>query len=338
MRVIPNYSLQAYNTFGIKVAADYFTEIASPVDLPGLIGLPEFKELPYLILGGGSNILFTKNFEGLVILNRIKGLSKQQIDEGTVQVTAGSGVVWQNLVNYAITNGLGGVENLSLIPGTVGAAPIQNIGAYGVELKDIFYCLKAFEIASGEMKTFYANDCRFGYRNSIFKEELKNKFIIAEVTLNLATHPQVNTSYGAIKNVLEEQGIKDPTIKDVSKAVIQIRQSKLPDPAKIGNSGSFFKNPVLSKAEFNGLKESFSDIPGYENGASEVKVPAAWLIDQCGWKGHRRGDIGVHEFQPLVLVNYGGGSGQAIKELALEIQKSVIEKFGVTLKPEVNII
>ena len=338
MRVLTDYSLKPYNTFGIDVTARCFTEIASLIDIPWLVSLPEFKELPHLMIGEGSNVLFTRNYEGLVILNRIKGFSTQQVDENIVRVTAGAGVKWHDLVVFTLDNGLGGIENLSLIPGTVGAAPIQNIGAYGVELKDVFYCLKAYEVASGEMKTFYTDDCRFGYRNSIFKQEFKNKFIITEVTLNLATRPQVRTSYGAIKTVLLERGIQEPTIKDVSEAVIHIRQSKLPDPAKIGNSGSFFKNPVLSKVEFDLLKESFSDIPGYENGDNEVKVPAAWLIDQCGWKGHRRGNIGVHEFQPLVLVNYGGGSGQAIKELSLEVQESVFEKFGIKLTPEVNII
>lgn len=338
MRILPNYSLKAYNTFGIDVKALYFTEIASLNDLPWLISLPEFKELPFLILGGGSNILFTKDYPGLVVLNRLKGISSEAISNDKIRVTAGSGVVWHELVLHCLDHNWGGIENLSLIPGTVGAAPIQNIGAYGVELKDIFYSLEAFDYSSGEMRTFNSEDCGFGYRWSIFKGDFKDKYLITAVTLELSLQAETNTSYGAIAETLKGKGITNPTIQDVSEAVIAIRQSKLPDPADIGNSGSFFKNPVIEKIDFEGLQLEHPDIPGYEIDESNVKVPAAWLIERCGWKGQRRGNIGVHEFQPLVLVNYGGGQGNELWQLALDIKASVADKFGILLSPEVNVL
>lgn len=338
MRIIPNYSLQSYNTFGIDVKAKFFTEIAEERDLPWLVSLPEFKDYPWLILGGGSNILFTKDFPGLVALNRIRGIDFEEADDHSVLVTAGAGVNWHDLVLFTIDHGWGGFENLSLIPGTVGAAPIQNIGAYGVELKDVFVKLEAFEIATQQMRTFSKEECEFGYRNSIFKNSLKHKFIITRVTFKLNKQPKINVSYGAISAVLEANGVASPGIKDVSDAVITIRQQKLPDPKEIGNSGSFFKNPVVEAATLKALQEQYPDIPSYDISGDQFKIPAAWLIDSCGWKGHRRKAIGVHDKQPLVLVNFGGGTGDSIKVLALEIQASVKTKFGILLTPEVNII
>ena len=308
------------------------------VDLPWLISLPEFKELPTLILGGGSNILFTQDYKGLVVLNRLKGITSEKISDNKIRITAGSGVVWHDLVLHTLENGWGGIENLSLIPGTVGAAPIQNIGDYGAELKDVFVNLEAFEYATGEMRTFGAEECDFGYRWSVFKGDLKGRFLITSVTLELSLQPEVNVSYGAIVSILETKGISEPTIRDVSDAVIDIRRSKLPDPAALGNSGSFFKNPVISSIDFEGLKLEYPEIPGYVIDETHTKIPAAWLIEQCGWKGQRRGEIGVHERQPLVLVNYGDGQGKNLQQLAFDIQESVSNKFGIPLTPEVNII
>jgi UDP-N-acetylmuramate dehydrogenase len=338
LRIIPNYSLKSYNTFGIDVKAKFFTEIAEERDLPWLVSLPEFKDYPWLILGGGSNILFTKDFPGLVAMNRIRGIAFEEVDDQSILVTAGAGVNWHDLVLFTIDHGWGGLENLSLIPGTVGAAPIQNIGAYGVELKDVFTELEAFEIATQQMRTFSKEACEFGYRNSIFKNALKHKFIITRVTFKLNKQPKINASYGAISAVLEANGVSSPGIREVSDAVISTRQQKLPDPKEIGNSGSFFKNPVVEAVTLKTLQEEYPDIPSYDISGGQFKIPAAWLIDSCGWKGHRRETIGVHDKQPLVLVNFGDGTGDAVKALALEIQASVKTKFGILLTPEVNII
>ena len=330
--------MKDYNTFGVSVKARYFTEIAEVEDLPWLISLPEFKEGPHLILGGGSNILFTKDYDGLVVHNRLRGIKTDPLGMEKVRVTAGSGVIWHTLVEYCIDRGYGGIENLSLIPGTVGAAPIQNIGAYGVELKDVFVKLQALNYKTGKLESFSNVDCQFGYRDSVFKNAKKGKYFIISVTLELSQKAQTNISYGAIESTLEKKGITKPSFKDVADAVIQIRQSKLPDPKEIGNSGSFFKNPVISLADFKKLKKKFPEIPNYPQPDDQVKIPAAWLIDQCGWKGYREGDIGVHVNQPLVLVNYGDGKGADIWKLAKKIQQSVIDKFGIKLAPEVNVI
>ncbi len=337
MEITKNQSLRKLNTFGVDARARYFTKVASVAELKEALASEVAKTNPILVLGGGSNVVFTKDYPGLIILNQIGGIEITAEDETKALVTAGGGVIWQQLVEFALDNNLGGIENLSLIPGSVGAAPIQNIGAYGVELKDVFESLEAIEISTGTARTLTAAECAFGYRDSIFKHELKDRMVITKVTLRLAKDHQPNTTYGAISSVLAEQGRQNPSIRDVSAAVIAIRQSKLPDPAVIGNAGSFFKNPVVDKVDYEGLKLVFSGIPGYP-GNNEVKIPAAWLIEQCGWKGKRQGKVGVHAKQPLVLVNYGGGTGKEIVALATAIRASVAEKFGLELEPEPRII
>lgn len=289
------------------------------------------------MLGGGSNILFVNDFEGLVIHLNIKGREIIEENDKEVLIRVGAGENWHETVMYAVDNGWGGIENLSLIPGSVGAAPIQNIGAYGVELEDVFESLEAIDLETGISKTFDKKSCKFGYRDSVFKNELKGKYIITEVTLRLQKDPDVNRTYGALSEHLKEKGISDPDIKDISETVISIRQSKLPDPAKIGNTGSFFKNPVISEEAFRELQKEYPEIPNYPAG-DEIKIPAAWLIDQCGWKGKQIGDAGVHKAHALVIVNYGNANGGEIIELAEKIRHSVFKKFGVKLIPEVNIV
>ena len=292
----------------------------------------------YLILGGGSNILFTGDFHGTVIQNSITGITIEKETKDAVFISAKGGVKWHDLVMFCIERNFGGIENLSLIPGTVGAAPIQNIGAYGVELKDTFFNLTAIDLITGEQKIFSNADCKFGYRNSVFKQELKGKYFIYEITFRLEKYREVNVKYGAIQNVLKEKGIEHPEIKNVSDAVIEIRKSKLPDPEILGNAGSFFKNPEIEIARFDELKKEFPNLPGYPTENNLIKVPAGWLIEQCGWKGKRVGNTGAHKDQALVLVNYGGATGNEIYSLALEIVKSVKEKFGIKIYPEVNIV
>ncbi|RNI22547.1 UDP-N-acetylmuramate dehydrogenase [Rufibacter latericius] len=332
-------SLQPYNTFGIDAQASLLAEFRSVEELRELLRNPEVKDLPKLILGGGSNILFTQNVEAAVLLNRIKGISQTEEPDGKhVLVTSGSGETWHDLVLYTLEHDLGGIENLSLIPGTVGAAPLQNIGAYGVELKDTFVSLEALEIATGEVVSFNHDQCGFGYRESVFKKEAKGKYIVTSVTLRLTKEHTFNTSYGAIQDTLAKQQVKELSLKAISEAVCHIRRSKLPDPAKIGNAGSFFKNPEIPQALFEILRAQYPGIPGYPVSPETVKVPAGWLIEQCGWKGKILGKHGVHKDQALVLVNYGGAAGNDVKALAYEIIHSVEEKFGITLTPEVNII
>ncbi|MCC2546385.1 UDP-N-acetylmuramate dehydrogenase [Hymenobacter sp. BT175] len=333
-------SLRPYNTFGIDVKARMLGRFASVVELRALLALPEVASAEKLILGGGSNLLFTKDFEGVVLKNEIRGLEVVDQDEAaeTALVRAGAGESWHGLVQYALAQKLSGIENLSLIPGTVGAAPLQNIGAYGAELKDTFDRLEAVEISTGRLRTFTHEECGFGYRESVFKGPLRNQYIVTSVLLRLHRQARLNVSYGAIRTTLADMGIEaDPTPQDVSEAVIRIRRSKLPDPAQIGNAGSFFKNPELSQASFDALKARYPDLPGYPVPGG-VKVPAAWLIEQCGWKGRRLGYHGVHDQQALVLVNHGGAQGGDIRDLAHQIIASVREKFGVELHPEVNIM
>lgn len=337
MEILEDYPLKGLNTFGISVNSQYFVSIRSTQELREVLSMDIAQSKPILIMGGGSNILFTEDFPGLIILNNIKGIEIIEENNDEVLVSAGGGEVWQDLVTFSLDNNLGGIENLSLIPGSVGAAPIQNIGAYGVELKEVMESLEAIELATGEKRTFYNADCDFGYRNSIFKKELKDKYLITNVKFKLSRSPKLNTTYGAINSLLKERGIEDPTIKDISNAVIEIRQSKLPDPAQLGNAGSFFKNPVIDKIDFEGLKLTFPDIPGYMNDEL-VKIPAAWLIEQCGWKGKRFDNIGVHDKQPLVLVNHGGGTGKDLRDLANKIKESVVTKFGIELEAEPRII
>ncbi len=332
-----NYSLKKHNTFGLDVKARYFIEVADIQQLKSVVDWSVIESVPLFVLGGGSNVLFTQNLDFLVIKNSLKGIEIVEESESEISVKIGAGEVWHEVVLHCIDKGWGGVENLSLIPGSIGAAPMQNIGAYGVELKDVFQCLEAFNLETKAIKDFSNDECQFGYRDSVFKNQLKGKYVITSVTLRLNKSPKVNTSYGAISEVLAHKGILHPTIKDVSDAVIEIRQSKLTDPAKIGNSGSFFKNPVISDSDFQKLKTAYPNIPSYPQENSQVKVPAGWLIEQCGWKGKMRGDIGVHKQQALVLINQGGGKGQDIRQLAMDIQESVSDKFGINLETEVNI-
>lgn len=335
-----NASLAGLHTFGIDCKASLLFTVKQQDDLQVLQEL--LRQYPtFLILGGGSNILFTKDYPGLIVLNRIKGISAQPDPDNDrfVLLTAAGGEVWHDVVLYAVQKGWGGLENLSLIPGTVGAAPIQNIGAYGVELKDVFHHLEALDLETGELHTFDKANCMFGYRNSIFKHELAGKYLITSVTLRLDTRPELKLSYGAIQDTLGAMGITEPNIADVSQAVISIRQSKLPDPAELGNAGSFFKNPEISRKHYEQLQMEYPDIPGYPGSAADlVKVPAGWLIETCGWKGRRTGNTGAHSKQALVLVNYGNATGIEIWEHAQRIMRNIKERFEISLTPEVNVI
>lgn len=329
-------SLKTYNTFGIDAHAADLLVVESSEQLQELLKKQSAED--FFILGGGSNVLFREDLARPVLLNRIKGKNVVEEDENEVTIAVGGGENWHELVLWTLENNWGGLENLSLIPGTVGAAPIQNIGAYGVELKDVFVGLEAIELSTGEEQVFSAEDCAFGYRDSYFKRTGKGKYFITQVYLTLKKQPQVNVSYGAIQDVLLAEGIQNPSIQDVSRAVIQIRSSKLPDPAKIGNGGSFFKNPELGLSIFEQLQANYPQIPHYAAPAGKVKVPAGWLIEQCGWKGQRRGNAGCYEKQALVLVNLGGATGTEIWALAEEIMASVKMKFGIELEVEVNVI
>lgn len=337
MNIQENISLLPFNTFGIDKKARYFVQANSEDQIK--LALKEAKRLqvPILVLGGGSNILLTKDLDALVLKIELKGISVLKEDENHILVEVGAGENWHDFVLHCIENGWAGIENLSLIPGTVGASPMQNIGAYGVEIKEVFHQLTAIHRASGEEKTFDWKACRFGYRESVFKNELKDQYIISRVIFKLSKQPVLKTEYGAIRETLERMGIKEITIKHISDAVIQIRQSKLPDPKIIGNAGSFFKNPTIAISSYQELKKIFPTIPGFPN-EEGIKVPAAWLIEQAGWKGKTFGKIGVHVNQPLVLVNYGGGEGEDIKSLSQKIQESVKKNFGIELYPEVNFL
>ncbi|MFC5269888.1 UDP-N-acetylmuramate dehydrogenase [Adhaeribacter terreus] len=332
-----NFSLKPYNTFGIEVKTRYFATFENVAELQQLLQHPEIANAEKLILGGGSNVLFTQDFGGAVLKNNIKGISVIDQNDDFAFVKAGSGEVWHEMVLFCIEHGLAGVENLSLIPGTVGAAPLQNIGAYGVELKDVFESLEAVNVETGELETFDKAACDFGYRESYFKKAGKGKYIIVSVTLKLRKKPEFNTSYGDIQKTLAAMEITDLNIKAISEAVCAIRRSKLPDPKAIGNAGSFFKNPEVDKTVYENLKKVHPDMPGYVVSETKIKVPAGWLIEQLGWKGKQIENYGVHKNQALVLVNYGGAEGNKIKQLAHDIIASVKEKFGIELSPEVNI-
>lgn len=327
-------NIKSLNTFGISVYASNLIPICSLSDLNSW--WTNHDQENFLILGGGSNILFTEDFQGTILKSEIKGKEIISEDEKNMWISYGSGEVWHDCVLHSLDSGLSGIENLSLIPGNIGAAPIQNIGAYGVELKDVFVELEAFDLKNGKIKTIKKEECEFGYRDSIFKKQAKGKYFITKVILKLNKHSEINSEYGAIRTLLNEKGISEPGPRDISDAVIEIRKSKLPDPAEIGNGGSFFKNPVVSAGLFKELKNKFPELPSYSvpNG---IKIPAGWLIDQDGWKGYKRGNVGVHKNQALVLVNYGNASGKDIWDLAQEIQQSVFQKFGIQLEPEVNI-
>ena len=333
-----NTSLKPYNTFDIEVFAEYYAEFDSVVSLTQLLN--KRKDRPLFILGGGSNILFTQNYNGLVLKNEILGLKTIEENSNSVVIEAGAGMNWHSFVLSCIEKNFGGLENLSLIPGNVGASPMQNIGAYGVEIKDVFEYLDAVHIATGKVQRFYKADCAFGYRESIFKRTLKDKYIICHVAFRLSKiKHDLNTSYGAIESELEKMKITNPTIRDVSNAVIAIRQSKLPDPNKIGNAGSFFKNPVVPKNNLTNLLEKYPNIPHYPAPNDKVKLAAGWLIEQAGWKGKTYdGRYGVHAKQALVLVNYKNTTGQEILDLSNEIIADVKFKFDVTLEREVNIL
>ncbi len=345
-----NISLKPYNTFGIDAKARYFATFTDTDELAETLNLPTGQagikhQTSNLILGGGSNILFTKDYGGLVLKNEIKGITELHEDSEYVYVKAGAGENWHQFVLHCIERNWAGVENLSLIPGNVGASPMQNIGAYGVEIEDVFWDLEAWHIRDQKKVTFTKSDCEFGYRESVFKRKFKDEFVILNVTYQLHKKPRFNTSYGAIEQELERMGTKTLSIKAISDAVINIRSSKLPDPKETGNAGSFFKNPSVPLTQYERLKSNFSNIVGYTNIDGSVKLAAGWLIEQCGpasggtsWKGYRKGDAGCHAKQALVLVNYGQADGNEILNLSEEILQSVKEKFGVTLEREVNII
>ncbi|HMJ68678.1 MAG TPA: UDP-N-acetylmuramate dehydrogenase [Cyclobacteriaceae bacterium] len=339
IKIQDQFNLKQYNTFGITAHARYFTDVSSEHQLREVIDSSVYRDNKVLILGGGSNILFTKDFNGLVVHNNLKGIDAIDTNDHHVTIKVAAGEIWHDVVIHAITNNWGGIENLSLIPGTVGAAPMQNIGAYGVEVKEVIVKVDAVDRSTGTLRSFTKDECRFGYRESVFKHELKEKYFISSVTLTLTNNKhQLNTSYGAIADTLKQMNVTEPTIRLVSDAVIRIRRSKLPDPNVIGNAGSFFKNPVINADHYNTLKKQHPLIPGYQSENQQVKVPAGWLIEQCALKGLRLGNVGVHEHQALVLVNYGNGSGEEILELSKKIQEIVKDVFGIELIAEVNII
>lgn len=331
-----NVDLKSFNTFGFDIQAQQYQSIEEAEDLRQLYKDGVFESQHWGILGGGSNITFTQNFEGLLLHNKILGKTVISETQQEILVEFGGGENWHEAVLFTLENGWGGLENLSLIPGTVGACPIQNIGAYGVEIKDCFHSLTAFHIPSGEFHTLGKTDCGFGYRDSIFKREKKGQYFITSVQFTLSKNPVIKTQYGDIQATLDGWGINNPSIRDISNAVIHIRQSKLPNPAEIGNCGSFFKNPVVDSRIIPALMAQYPDLKTFPAGDGLTKVPAGWLIEKGGWKGFRRNNIGVHAKQALVLVNYGGGTGSQIIELAKEIQADILQKFGIELEMEVN--
>jgi UDP-N-acetylmuramate dehydrogenase len=337
LQIQENVSLKNFNTFGIAATARFFVEINTEEDLTELFLDPQWLRVPRLVLGGGSNMLFVNDFGGLVIRINIRGM-EHRISNDDVFVEAGAGEVWNDLVNFCVARGYAGLENLSLIPGSVGASPVQNIGAYGVELKDVFYSCRAFEIATGQFKIFDKAGCGFGYRESVFKGPLKEQYIIVSVTFLLSLRPNLHLHYGAIAQELAARGIVSPTIADVSAVVAHIRVSKLPDPSTIGNAGSFFKNPVIGADQFQQLLSSFPGVVNYPADNGTVKLAAGWLIEQCGWKGKIAGQTGTWKNQALVLVNHGNATGAEVYTLSSQIIDSVYTKFGVLLEREVNII
>lgn len=338
MKITENQSLKSFNTFGLDVSCRWFAEAGNVEELLNVISEPRFKDVRTMVLGGGSNVLFKNNFDGLIIHNNILGIDIIHEDEQFAMVKSGAGVVWNDLVQFAIQKNFPGLENLSLIPGNVGAAPIQNIGAYGVEIKKTFSELTAVTLNDGSIRTFSSEECRFGYRDSIFKQEAKNKYVIVDVTFKLDKKEVLNTTYGAINDQLKVMNVMNPTILDVSEAVIAIRRSKLPDPKQIGNAGSFFKNPEIAQRQYDELKNNFPDIVGYPTTPGKIKVAAGWLIEKAGWKGNRIGNVGMHEKQALVLVNYGSATGEELIAHARKVQESVRGKFGVVIEMEVNVI
>jgi UDP-N-acetylmuramate dehydrogenase len=344
MQIRENISLKPFNTFGIDVTAQYYTSFESTNELVEVLNYKSLATNKKLVLGGGSNILFTKNFDGLVLKNVIKGIEVVNEDDDHIYIKAGAGENWHQFVLFCVNNNYGGIENLALIPGNIGATPMQNIGAYGVEIKDVFHELEALHVKEKKVYTFSLPDCEFSYRNSVFKHRFKDQFIILSVTYRLTKNHIYNISYGAIQQELEKMNVHELSIKAITQAVINIRTSKLPDPALIGNAGSFFKNPTITIEQFNQLKRKFANIPSYPADADHIKVPAGWLIEKCGpkdsmsWKGFREGDAGCYERQALVLVNYGNASGSEIFQLSERILESVQSQFGIRLEREVNIV
>ncbi|PCI00758.1 MAG: UDP-N-acetylenolpyruvoylglucosamine reductase [Flavobacteriaceae bacterium] len=335
MKIQYNISLKQYNTFGIDVNAERFVEITSVLALKTLLK----TEKDLFIISGGSNMLLLSDIKKLVVFLNIEGIIIQETQENDVFVTANAGENWHDFVQWCITQNYGGLENLSLIPGNVGSCPIQNIGAYGVEVKDTIHQVTAIEVATGKTRIFTNQECNFGYRNSIFKNELKDAYIITTVAFKLTkTNHVIHDGYGAIQHALKENNIFSPSIADVSKAIIAIRSSKLPDPKEIGNSGSFFKNPVVNNAVFKKIQSDYADMPFYKVNDNEIKIPAGWLIETCGFKGKRYGDTGVHQNQALVLINYGNATGKEIYDLAQKIQAFVLKTFGIRLEIEVNVV
>nr|WP_315233624.1 UDP-N-acetylmuramate dehydrogenase [uncultured Flavobacterium sp.] len=337
MEIVPNFSLKKYNTFGIEAKAKQFVAVHSVPDLKTI--LQENKSQKKFILGGGSNMLLTKDIDALVIHIDLKGKKIIEENDDFVWVESQAGESWHEFVLWTIDQNFGGLENMSLIPGNVGTTPVQNIGAYGTEIKDTFVSCEAMTIENQEMKTFTKDECHFGYRESVFKNEVKNQYIITSVVFKLTkTNHKINTSYGDISSELEKNNITNPTLKDVSNAVIAIRQSKLPDPKELGNSGSFFKNPILLKSDFEKIHQQFPDMKYFDISETEVKVPAGWLIEQAGFKGKRFGDAGIHKNQALVLVNYGNATGQEILNVSKDIQETIFKTFGIHIEAEVNVI
>lgn len=348
MKVLQDVDLEKFNTFGIKAKARFFVEVESEEDLHNLFFLPEFKNNLKLFFGGGSNVLLTKDFEGIVILNKLKGIEILKEDDESVLIKSFAGEVWDDLVSFTTDRGYWGIENLAFIPGTVGGAPMQNIGAYGREIKDTLEYLEAYNIETGEKKVFTNTECEFGYRDSVFKNKLKNKYFISAVVFKLSKIEKKNIEYKVLKDFFLENNISPDTSKIVSECVTKIRQSKLPDPKVIGNAGSFFKNVYVGKEKLESLLQMYPDMPyfiehtstqGYGDATEEkIKIPSAWLIEQCGFKGKRVGNVGMHIKQALVLVNYGGATGEEIYSFAKDVIDQVFDKFGIKLSPEVNLI
>jgi UDP-N-acetylmuramate dehydrogenase len=342
IRYSKNISLLPYNTFGVDVNASHLFYLQGPEDLPEILDYPGFQEMSdnmnkLLVLGQGSNILFTADFKGVVIKNEIKGINIIEQDESSVVIEAGSGVNWNDLVDYCISRGWSGIENLSLIPGTAGAAPVQNIGAYGAEAADVILRVNAFHMERRKWLSLDNSECEFGYRDSIFKRKLKNKVVICSVVFRLSKKPELRLDYGGIREEMANRRITDPTVRDISEIVAAIRRSKLPDPAELGNAGSFFKNPLISEFEFQHLFRSHPLIRFYKQG-DLYKISAGWLIEQAGWKGRRINDTGCYDRQSLIIVNYGRATGEEILSFSEKISKSVYAMFGITLEREVNVI
>lgn len=332
-----NISLQAFNTFHVNQQTQYFDHFRNVEELQQLLYNPSIQYLPKLILGEGSNILFTKDFNGAILKNEIKGIEKIKENEQYIYLKVGAGENWHQFVQYCVSHNYAGIENLSLIPGSVGAAPIQNIGAYGVEVKDVIDTVEVYNITTHQLISISNKECIFGYRDSIFKHQYKNTHIIIFVTFRLRKKPIFNTQYGAIATGLEKMQVKQLSIQVISEAVIRIRQTKLPDPAILPNAGSFFKNPTIVKSQFENLQKKYPNIIGY-SANKNVKIAAGWLIEQCGFKGYRKGDVGCHKQQALVIVNYGNATGQEIYDFSEHIIQTVYQKFDIILEREVNIV